>query len=99
MAIKIEEIIKKIRENRKFLQEKYKVKGIAIFGSRARKEESEGSDVDIILEFSEPIGWEIVEIKEYLESLLGLKVDILTYKAVLRKPSLWDSIKEDLIYV
>ena len=60
----IEEIIKKIGENRKFLQEKYKVKGIAIFGSRSREEEREGSDVDIILEFSEPIGWEIVEIKE-----------------------------------
>ncbi len=95
----IEEIKRKISEKRNFLQDKYKVKGIAIFGSRAREEEREGSDVDIILEFSEPIGWEIVEIKEYLESLLGLKVDILTYKAVLRKPSLWDSIKEDLIYV
>ena len=99
MAMNIEEIKRKIRENRNFLQEKYKVKSIAIFGSRARKEEREESDVDIILEFSEPIGWEIVEIKEYLESLLGLKVDILTYKAVLRKPSLWNSIKEDLIYV
>ncbi len=95
----IEEIKRKIRESRNFLQEKYKVKSIAIFGSRAREEEREESDVDIILEFSEPIGWEIVEIKEYLESLLSLKVDILTYKAVLRKPSLWDSIKEDLIYV
>ncbi len=95
----IEEIKRKISEKKNFLQDKYKVERIAIFGSRARKEEKEASDVDIILEFSEPIGWEIVEIKEYLESLLGLKVDILTYKAVLRKPSLWDSIKKDLIYV
>ncbi|MFN3996003.1 MAG: nucleotidyltransferase family protein [bacterium] len=95
----IEEIKDKIRENKDFLEERYKIKRIAIFGSRARKEEKESSDVDIILEFSEPIGWEIVEIKDYLEEKLGLKVDILTYKALLRKPSLWNYIKDDLIYV
>lgn len=84
----IEKIKNKIEEKKIFLREKYKIRRIAIFGSRARKEERETSDIDIILEFSEPIGWEIVELKEYLKSLLGLKVDILTYKAVLRKPLL-----------
>lgn len=97
--MELEEIKKRIKEKEKFLREKYKIKRIAIFGSRARKEEKEGSDIDIILEFSEPIGWEIVEIKDFFESLLDLRVDILTFKGVLRKPSFWDSIKEDLIYV
>ncbi len=95
----IEKIKNKIKEKKDFLREKYKIEQIAIFGSIARKEERESSDVDIILEFSEPIGWEIVEIKDYFESLLGLKVDILTYQAVLRKSSLGNSIKRDLIYV
>ncbi|MFN3739731.1 MAG: nucleotidyltransferase family protein [Thermodesulfovibrionales bacterium] len=95
----IEEIKNSIEEKKDFLRKKYKINRIAIFGSRARKEEKETSDIDIISEFSKPMGWEIVELKEYLESLLGLNVDILTYKAVLRKPSLWNSIKDDLIYV
>lgn len=95
----IEKIRQILEKNKDFLKQKYHVEKIAIFGSRARKEEKESSDIDIIVEFSEPIGWEIVELKEYLENLLGARIDLLTYKAVLKKPTLWNSIKEDLIYV
>lgn len=95
----IEKIRQVLEKNKDFLKQKYHVEKIAIFGSRARQEEKESSDIDIIVEFSEPIGWEIVELKEYLENLLGARVDLLTYKAVLKKPTLWNSIKEDLIYV
>lgn len=95
----IEQIKECLEKNKDFLRQKYQVERIAIFGSRAREEETESSDIDIIVEFSEPIGWEIVELKDYLENLLGVRVDLLTFKAVLKKPTLWNSIKEDLIYV
>lgn len=97
--MKTEEIRQVLEKNKDFLKQKYHVEKLAIFGSRARKEEKEGSDIDIIVDFSEPIGWEIVELKEYLENLLGVRVDLLTYKAVLKKTTLWNSIKEDLTYV
>ncbi|MBC7334422.1 MAG: nucleotidyltransferase domain-containing protein, partial [Actinobacteria bacterium] len=71
---------------------------IGIFGSLAREEDII-HDVDVILEFSEPIGWEIVDLKEFLEDLLGVRVDILTKKAVMSKPLLWKSIEREIVYV
>lgn len=96
--MRLDEVIQKIRDNEDTLKKKFKVKSIGIFGSLAREEEVV-HDVDIIVEFSEPVGWEIVDLKEFLEELLGVKVDILTKKAVMSKPRLWNSIKKEIVYV
>lgn len=96
--MKLEEIIHKIKSNERILKEKFKIKTIGIFGSVARGEENV-NDIDIIVEFSEPVGWEIVDLAEYLEDLLGMKVDILTKRAAMSKPLLWKSIEEDIVYV
>ena len=98
-AVKIEEIKKVISNYKKELKEKYKVKEIGIFGSYVRGGQQEISDIDILVEFEEPMGWEIVDLHEYLEKVLGVKVDLVTKGAVIRKPLLWQSIKEDLINV
>ena len=95
----IEEIKKVISNYKKELKGKYKVKEIGIFGSYVRGEQQEISDIDILVEFEEPIGWEIVDLHEFLEKVLGVKVDLVTKGAVMRKPLLWQSIKEDLINV
>ena len=96
--MKLEDAVRKIRENENILKEKFRVKSIGIFGSLAR---GEGivHDVDIIVEFCEPVGWEIVDLKEFLEDLLGMKVDIVTRKAVMSKPLLWKSIEREIVYV
>jgi len=96
--MKLEEVIQKIRENESILKEKFKIKSIGLFGSLAREEEVI-HDVDIIVEFSEPVGWEIVDLKEFLEDLLGVRVDILTKKAAMSKPLLWKSIEREIVYV
>lgn len=98
MIMKLEEVVQKIKENEYILRERFKVKSIGIFGSLAREEDII-HDVDVILEFSEPIGWEIVDLKEFLEDLLGVRVDILTKKAVMSKPLLWKSIEREIVYV
>ena len=54
------------------------------------------SDVDILVEFSQPIGWEFIDLKDFLESKLGRRVDLVT-KATL-KPELKNDILKDLIY-
>lgn len=97
--LSLQEIRDILRKNKRLLRKNFKVKTIAIFGSTARGKADVESDVDILVDFSQPIGWEIVELKEFLEKLLGTKVDLLTYKGVLAKPSLWEAIKKDLIYV
>ncbi|EHR79124.1 hypothetical protein OCC_01304 [Thermococcus litoralis DSM 5473] len=89
----LEEIEKILREHKEELRRKFKVKEIGIFGSYVRGEQSEVSDVDILVDFYEPLGWEIVDLKDYLESLLGVKADLVTKNGVMRKPELWKYIK------
>ncbi|RMG51411.1 MAG: nucleotidyltransferase [Acidobacteria bacterium] len=80
------------------LHARFGVRRIGIFGSYARAENTPVSDVDILVELERPIGWEIVDLHRYLEERLALKVDLVTAGAVRRKPLLWQSIQEDLVY-
>jgi predicted nucleotidyltransferase len=89
----IKEILKRFKP---ILQEKFKVKEIGIFGSYVRGEESEESDVDILVEFSEPIGWEFIDLVEYLEKILGRKVHLATVRAL--RPQLREKILSEVVY-
>lgn len=86
-----------LKDHREFLKEKYYVKRIGIFGSLSKGEETSESDVDILVEFSGPIGWDIVELKDYLEDTIGMKVDLVSIKAL--KPQLRENILNEVIYV
>ncbi len=88
------EILKKNR-SRLFLT--YPLQELAIFGSFARGEAGEDSDIDILVEFSEPVGYEIVDLVEELEALLHHKVDLVSKKAI--RPNLMPFVEKDLIYV
>ena len=96
-----EEIITKIRKNRLFFAEKFGLKKIALFGSYAIGTQNEQSDIDIFAEFEKPIGLKFIEFAEYLESLLGKKIDVLTAAGLqsVRNPNIAKSIKETLEYV
>ena len=59
------------------------VKSLAIFGSVSRNEATRESDVDVLVEFSVPVGlFRFIDVKEYLESILGHKVDLVTPDAL-----------------
>ncbi|MCQ8893276.1 MAG: nucleotidyltransferase domain-containing protein [Methanolinea sp.] len=51
---------------------------IGTVGSYARGEETEESDIDILVDFSEPIEWEVVDLKEYLEDRLSHRVELIS---------------------
>jgi hypothetical protein len=74
--------IENILENhKKELAEKYHISEIGIFGSYVRNEQNEKSDVDILVEFNEPIGlFKYTEFENYLSDLIGKKVDITSKK-------------------
>lgn len=93
----LEEIKEIINQHRKELEEEFKVKSIAIFGSYARGEQNEESDIDIIVEFKEPVGLLFIHLADFLEEILGVKVDLLTMDAI--KPNRRKYIIEDLTYV
>ena len=95
----LEEIQAELMAHRQELQEQYHVGRIGIFGSCARREDTLVSNVDILVELDQPVGWEIVDLHRFLEHVLHMKVDLVTKGAVTRKPLLWQSIQEDLIYV
>jgi predicted nucleotidyltransferase len=96
----IEEIKNVLRENKDIIEKDYKAEIIGIFGSYARGEQKAQSDVDILVRFKdEATLFDFVGLAEFLEEKLGIKVDILTINAVKQKRMLWESIKEDLIYV
>ncbi len=89
-------IEKILKENKSLLHDKYKVEKIGVFGSYARGEESAQSDVDILVTFYEPIGWEFVDLKDFLEEILNRKVDLVTVKAL--KPQLKDEILKEVVF-
>jgi predicted nucleotidyltransferase len=90
----INEILNKYKSE---LAVKYNLKEIGIFGSYARGDQRKTSDLDILVEFSEPIGWEFVDLKEFLESVLNMKVDLVTVGAL--KTQLKDSILQEVVYL
>ena len=62
---------------------RFKVKSLAIFGSVARDEARPDSDIDLLVEFSVPVGiFEFIDLKEYLESILKVRVDLATEPAL-----------------
>lgn len=99
MKRKLEDIKRTLEEHKHELRTRFGVSSIAIFGSYARGEEGELSDLDILVEFERPIGWEIVDLKDYLESLLGVKVDLITKNAAMSRKKFWEHIKGELVYV
>ena len=84
-------------KNEKELRSKYHVKKIGIFGSVARNEASAASDVDILVEFEQPVDFfEFIDLKEHLEKLLGRGVDLVTVKSL--KPQLKARILKEVVY-
>jgi len=79
----IHEIIKIMTEHKKELKEKYKIKEIKVFGSYARGEQKETSDMDLIVDFEEtPTLIELLRLEEEIEKILGIKVDLLTEECI-----------------
>ena len=79
------------------LVEKYHISSIGLFGSVVRDDFSEGSDIDIIVDFSKPIGIEFIELADYLESKLDKSIDLVSKKGI--KQNYLRAIEPEIIYV
>ncbi|GAB2768383.1 nucleotidyltransferase family protein [Rhabdobacter roseus] len=77
-----QEIETKIRAVKPYLQKEFGVKQIGYFGSFANGDYRADSDVDILVEFSGKIGWKFFDLKEYLESVVGRKIDLVTERSL-----------------
>jgi uncharacterized protein len=78
------------------LQEKYHVKTIEIFGSYARGEQAQKSDLDLLIEFSQPYNlWQLLDVKEFLSKKLRLKFDLVPKDSI--KPMLKEQITQEAV--
>ncbi|GAB4192536.1 MAG: nucleotidyltransferase family protein [Coleofasciculaceae cyanobacterium] len=93
--MKRDEVLAIVAAHREQLQ-KMGVKSLQLFGSVARDEAGPDSDVDFLVEFNQPVGlFEFIEVRLYLEDILGCSVDMGTQDALrehLREPVLKDLI-------
>lgn len=78
--MKREEAIGILRQYKQELADKYGVTRIGIFGSVARDEASEKSDVDVVLEMTKPDLFFMVHVKNLLEAMMHCHVDIVRYR-------------------
>ena len=83
--MKRHDVLSMLMEHREVLQQRFGVKSLAVFGSVARDEATEASDVDLLVEFDRPIGLlHLIGTQQYLEKLLGVyKVDLVLRHAVI----------------
>ena len=95
----LEKVVNTIKKNEEVIKKKFKVREIGIFGSVVRGEETEKSDIDIVVEF-ESGGKNFdnyMELKFFLEELLGASVDLVSKSAI--KERLKSKILEEVVYV
>jgi uncharacterized protein len=88
-----------------FLRATYGVEKIALFGSFALASAGENSDIDLLVKLSRPLGFEFIQLADYLEEKLGRKVDLITLDSLERNASnprrahIAENITRSLIYV
>lgn len=98
MKTHIKQIKEILDQQRTFLKSTYNVERLGVFGSVARGDNTEASDIDVLVQFSEPIGmFKFIQLEDRLSQLLGKRVDLVTNKAL--KETIKDEILQDVMYV
>ena len=92
------QIVDFLRTQKDLFEKEFKVKKIGIFGSYARSDASEDSDIDIVVELEKPDLFHMIGIKQTVEDAFGNKVDIVRLRERMNK-SLKKRIEQDVIYV
>jgi predicted nucleotidyltransferase len=72
----------KLQKLKPVLSDKFHVSKIGYFGSYAVGGQTDKSDLDLIVEFSQPIGWEFFTLEKFLEQEFGLNIDLVTKDAL-----------------
>ena len=92
-----DEIIRTLREAKDILRRQYKVESLALFGSYSRGDQSQYSDIDILVDVDPAIGIEFISLADSVERLLNHHVDLVSTRSL--KPRQKAVIDKELIYV
>ncbi len=93
-----EDIEKIIRDNKRELREGYGLEELGIFGSYARGEQNQESDIDILVKVRRPMGFgKFIRLEERISRLLGIRADLVTEEAL--KPHIGRRMSEEIRHV
>ena len=90
-----------LRQQYPYLSSEYGVKRLGVFGSYAKGNPHEHSDIDLVAEFDRPLGLKFIELTDYLEQLFQTSVDVLTPAGIqaIRNTQVAADIQESIVYV
>ncbi len=91
------EIETKLQQIKPLLTDKFHISSIGYFGSYASGQQTDNSDLDLLVEFSEPVGWEFFTLERFLEQTFGIRVDLVTPSAL--KERIKESILNQVRYI
>ena len=94
--IDLQNILQILRVHQPELQKKYPIGRLGVFGSYARGEATEQSDIDIAVEITGPMGLNFVAMANEIETLLGKKTDVVPLRSI--KPQYQQFVQKDLVY-
>ena len=93
-----QEALRLLEAHKQEIVRQFGIKHLAVFGSTARDEARDGSDVDVLVEFEGPATFDnFMGLQAYLENLLGAGIDLTTPSAI--RPRMRSAIEKDLVYV
>ncbi len=93
-----QDILASLKNLKKVVAEEYSVKTIGVFGPVARDEQTGQSDIDLLVEFSKPVGFvTFMRLENFLSEQLGNKVDLVTSDSL--KPVIRQDVLSEVIYV
>lgn len=93
-----EEILTKLKDYKADKSEMYGIETIGLFGSVARGEQHENSDIDVCVRLKKPSYFNMSEIQEELEMLFSCKVDLISMGAIMR-PLFRKNLERDAVFV
>ena len=93
-----QDIIASLKKLKGEVAREYSVKTIGVFGSVARNEQTGTSDIDLLVEFSKPVGFvTFMRLENFLSEQLGNQVDLVTSDSL--KPVIRQDVLAEVIYV
>jgi len=93
-----QDILPSLKKLKGEVAKEYSVKAIGVFGSVARNEQTGESDIDLLVEFSKPLGFvTFMRLENFLSEQLGKQVDLVTSDSL--KPVIRQDVLSEVIYV
>jgi uncharacterized protein len=94
----LDEIKRLLSERKAWLCETYQITELGIFGSYARGEQTQDSDVDVLIDYEQaPTLFKLVNLRDYLKELTGVSVDVVTKNGL--KPRMRARVLSEVIYL